>query len=47
MPALNYWTDKWDLHVDICPCDVHVNDWLAEIRGGTSSCTTSAPVPIT
>ena len=30
MPKLNYWTDKWDLHVDICPCDVHVNDWLAE-----------------
>ena len=30
MPALNYWTDKWDLHVDICPCDVHVNDWLKE-----------------
>ena len=30
MAKLNYWTDKWDLHVDICPCDVHVNDWLAE-----------------
>jgi hypothetical protein len=30
MAKLNYWTDKWDLHVDICPCDVHVNDWVAE-----------------
>ncbi len=30
MAKLNYWTDKWDLHVDICPCDVHVNDWLAD-----------------
>lgn len=29
MPAMNYWTDKWDLHVDICPCDVHVNEWIA------------------
>ena len=27
---MNYWTDKWDLHVDICPCDVHVNDWIAD-----------------
>lgn len=30
MPAMNYWTDKWDLHVDICPCDVHVNEWIAD-----------------
>lgn len=30
MPGMNYWTDKWDLHVDICPCDVHVNDWIAD-----------------
>lgn len=29
MPAMNYWAEKWDLHVDVCPCDVHVNDWLA------------------
>ena len=27
MTKMNYWTDKWDLHVDICPCDVHFNDW--------------------
>ncbi|NWG25909.1 MAG: hypothetical protein HXY30_16095 [Pseudorhodoplanes sp.] len=26
---MNYWTDKWDLHEDICPCDVHVNEWIA------------------
>ena len=30
MTTMNYWTDKWDLHVDICPCDVHVNDWIAD-----------------
>ena len=29
MAKLNYWPDKWDLHPDICPCDVHVNEWLA------------------
>lgn len=28
--GMNYWTDKWDLHEDICPCDVHVNDWIAD-----------------
>jgi hypothetical protein len=36
MAKLNYWTDKWDLHVDICPCDVHVNDWLAEQKATNS-----------
>ena len=30
MQKMNYWTDKWDLHVDICPCDVHVNDWIED-----------------
>jgi hypothetical protein len=25
---MNYWTDKWDLHEDVCPCDVHFNDWV-------------------
>ena len=30
MLQMNYWTDKWDLHEDICPCDVHVNEWIAE-----------------
>ena len=28
MLKMNYWTDKWDLDVDICPCDVHFNDWV-------------------
>ncbi|BAT58374.1 hypothetical protein GJW-30_1_00899 [Variibacter gotjawalensis] len=30
MPKMNYWTDKWDLHEDICPCDVHFNDWAED-----------------
>ena len=30
MSKMNYWTDKWDLHEDVCPCDVHINEWLAE-----------------
>jgi hypothetical protein len=30
MLKMNYWTDKWDLHVDVCPCDVHFNDWAAK-----------------
>jgi hypothetical protein len=30
MLTMNYWTDKWDLHEDICPCDVHFNHWAAE-----------------
>lgn len=28
--GMNYWTDKWDLHEDVCPCDVHVNEWIAD-----------------
>ncbi len=32
MPELNYWHMKWDLHPDICPCDVHFNDWLEANR---------------
>jgi hypothetical protein len=30
MLKMNYWTDKWDLHEDICPCDVQFNDWMKE-----------------
>ena len=30
MLKMNYWTDKWDLHEDICPCDVHFNQWIAD-----------------
>jgi hypothetical protein len=32
MLKMNYWTDKWDLNVDVCPCDVHFNDWVAKQR---------------
>ena len=28
MLKMNYWTDKWDLHVNVCPCDVHFNEWV-------------------
>jgi hypothetical protein len=30
MLKMNYWTDKWPLLVDVCPCDVHFNDWVAK-----------------
>jgi hypothetical protein len=30
MLKMNYWTDKWDLHEDVCPCDVHFNEWVTE-----------------
>ena len=30
MLKMNYWTDKWDLHEDVCPCDVHFNEWIAD-----------------
>ena len=30
MLKMNYWTDSWNLHVDVCPCDVHCNDWIAK-----------------
>jgi len=28
MQKMNYWGEKWDLHVEMCPCDVHVNEWV-------------------
>jgi hypothetical protein len=30
MLKMNYWTDKWDLHEDVCPCDVHFNHWVED-----------------
>jgi len=30
MLKMNYWTDSWLLHEDVCPCDVHFNHWVAE-----------------
>jgi hypothetical protein len=37
MLKMNYWTDKWDLHEDICPCDIHFNDWVEDrkLRGNS------------
>ena len=37
MLKMNYWTDKWDLHVDVCPCDVHFNEWVKarKLKGKT------------
>ncbi|HEY4775495.1 MAG TPA: hypothetical protein VIH40_11815 [Xanthobacteraceae bacterium] len=32
MLKMNYWTDKWDLNEDVCPCDVHFNAWVEEHR---------------
>jgi hypothetical protein len=29
MPKMNYWPDKWDLRVDLCPCDTQFNEWVA------------------
>ena len=28
MLKMNFWDDKWDLDVAVCPCDVHFNDWV-------------------
>jgi hypothetical protein len=28
MLKMNYWGMKWDLHVNVCPCDVHFNEWV-------------------
>ncbi len=32
MQKLNHAGYKWDLHVDICPCDVHFNEWVEANR---------------
>jgi hypothetical protein len=34
---MNYWADRWDLHEDECPCDIHFNEWVAarDITGST------------
>ena len=29
MLKMNYWNDKWDMQFEVCPCDVHFNDWIA------------------
>ncbi|MDC0669468.1 hypothetical protein [Nannocystis radixulma] len=30
MPKMNYWAREWKLREDICPCDVHFNQWIAD-----------------
>jgi hypothetical protein len=30
MLKMNYWKDKWDLDIEVCPCDKHFNEWLAK-----------------
>jgi hypothetical protein len=30
MQKLNYWGEKWDLHVNVCPCDQHFNEWVED-----------------
>jgi hypothetical protein len=32
MLKMNYWADKWDLDVAVCPCDKHINEWIASKR---------------
>jgi hypothetical protein len=32
MQKMNYWDMKWDLHADICPCDVHFNEWTDAMK---------------
>jgi len=28
MLKMNIWDGEWDLDVEVCPCDVHFNDWI-------------------
>src|SRR5215470_7696503 len=28
MQKMNYWGEKWDLDVEMCPCDVQINEWV-------------------
>ncbi len=28
MLKMNYWQAEWPLLVDVCPCDVHFNEWV-------------------
>jgi hypothetical protein len=30
MLKMNYWGEQWGLHPDVCPCDVHFNEWIEE-----------------
>ena len=35
MLKMNYWGEQWGLHPDVCPCDVHFNEWV-EANGITN-----------
>ena len=35
MLKMNYWGEQWELHPDVCPCDVHFNEWV-EANGITN-----------
>ena len=28
MSKMNIWGMKWDLHLDVCPCDAYFNEWV-------------------
>jgi hypothetical protein len=30
MPKMNLYNDNWPLIVEVCPCDVHFNEWTAK-----------------
>ncbi len=30
MPKMNLYNDNWPLLVEVCPCDVHFNEWAAK-----------------
>ena len=32
MLKMNYWTDKWDLDVNVCPSDHHFNEWVGKTK---------------
>lgn len=32
MLKMNLYEDNWDLHVDVCPCDVQFNEWVESQR---------------
>lgn len=36
MLKMNYWGEQWGLHPDVCPCDVHFNEWV-EANGITNN----------
>src|SRR5436190_1399979 len=37
MLKMNFWDAEWPLIVEVCPCDVHFNEWVAKqkLKGKT------------